>query len=212
MAIVVTTCSNRKRCPPDLQLCARDLKPGTLNEVATAWISRLTSAKPVARASELYCGRNFSEADKAARTLRAPLFVLSAGLGLIHADDSIPSYGLTVSSRSPDSVLGKITTASFSVDWWNWGASQSPFARDLSSTLADLGRSGGPVLIALSHNYLRMVQNALLPLSDSHIPFVRIFSAASLDGIDARIGRLVMPYDERLDGSDSSINTTSIPE
>src|SRR5207248_2963741 len=148
-ALIVTTCSNRKRIAPLHGLRARDLAVGTPHEVADSWASRLAHAKAAAQAKELYCGRNFAEARNTARDLRAPLYVVSAGLGLVSAEDVIPSYALTVSPGSPDSIHARISPGCSAQEWWDLGASRSPFSRNVLSTLLSPKTSEGLVLVAL---------------------------------------------------------------
>src|SRR4051812_30887952 len=100
-------CSKRKRAAADPMLVARDLQAGEVAEVAADWGRRLGSGGATIKAGDLYAGRGFSEATRAAAYLGARLNIVSAGLGLIDAQTLGPSYSLTTAPRDPDNILGK---------------------------------------------------------------------------------------------------------
>jgi hypothetical protein len=109
-AIVVTSCSNRKTLPPGPSLRARDLATGALENVVQHWFSRLDAANGRVPASQLYCGRGFGESVSAAQAIRAPLFIVSAGGGLIPAQIAVPSYGMKCTKVPPLRVRQVTTT------------------------------------------------------------------------------------------------------
>src|SRR4051794_16293890 len=99
---IVTNCTARKAATPPGPLRARSLPKGTLKTVAKEWKRRLAAAEDLSSAAELYQGRAFQEAIKAARLANTSLYIISAGLGLIKETDSVPAYSMTVAPDSPD--------------------------------------------------------------------------------------------------------------
>src|SRR5215468_4333177 len=94
--MVVTTCTDRKRFPVPSNLNAHRLRQGHQDCVAAEWVARVWKAPPAASAREVYCGRSFQEALAAARGTQTSLRIISAGLGLIDEQDSVPAYNLTL--------------------------------------------------------------------------------------------------------------------
>lgn len=97
-------------------MIARDLDVDDTRAVATAWGRRLAKAPVHISAGDLYAGRGFLEARRAAAHLDADLAVVSAGLGLVEATTRTPSYSLTTAPRDADSVLAK--TEGSATAWW----------------------------------------------------------------------------------------------
>ena len=204
--LVIVNCSSRKRTAPRDELQARNLAAGPADEVASVWSACLERAETVLPAAELYCGRNFAEARKAASDCCASLYILSAGLGLVHADDRIPSYDLTVTPGSPDCIFSRIVHPCSAQEWWDVGAARSPFSRGLSATVEGRGPAERLVLLALPGNYLRMVEHELLRLPERLLSRVRLFSGAADVALPLR--RVLMPYDGRLNGGNSALPGT----
>lgn len=205
-AVVLTSCTNRKRCRPSLDLTAAALPMGSLEAVVRAWLSRVSAEPERVAATRLYCGRSFVEARLAARQSGAPLFVVSAGLGLIDAEEQIPSYSLTVSNGA-DNVLSRITAKDGTPrDWWRCISSASPFSESLEDLAARHTES--PILLALAAPYLLMLEDDLLRLPEATRDRLRIFVRGGEAIVDERLRRWVMPYDSRFDGEDSPLRGT----
>lgn len=203
MVVIITACTNRKRVPVEAMLRASNLEGGPLEQVAAEWNSRLAVAKPQVEANSLYAGRGFSEARKVAESLGASFLVVSAGLGVVGSNDAVPAYSLTVSARSPESVLAKIQGRPLPQDWWCVGAVRSPFHRGIQAAIVRDDADSELILTSLPSTYIQMIQRDLLALSDNVRGRFRIFTASSLSDLDARLAPLVMPYDARLDGDQS---------
>lgn len=200
MPIVLTACTQRKRTTPSLLLCARELAPGPLRSVARLWTERIASVDDRVPAEDLYCGRSFVEAKRAARSTRAELHIVSAGLGVVRSQQEIPSYNLTVSRGGDDCVLNKIEGHD-DVDWWAaLGGHEA-----LRSTL---NRSSGIIIIGLPSAYLRMVAPALEHVPDSLCERIRIVGARDVSHLDPRLESARLPYDDRLDGPQSTLPGT----
>lgn len=198
--IVVTTCTNRKRGPVPPLLRASSLKAGSQDDILHEWRSRLLKHPPVERASNIYCGRAFSEACAASDETFGSLWIISAGLGLVFKDDMISPYNFTISGSGQDSVLPKIKGDNFSPSRWWTALNDSknlghPISRLVSENPSRL------IVIALSQAYAGLIQQDLLTLSDRDLFRVRLIGLSIKHLLDPRLQALVMPYDERFDGS-----------
>lgn len=118
MTLLVTTCTLRKRVVPSPRLRARDLQLGAIEGVSREWSERVAAAVPAAQAWRLYCGRGFQEALQAARSIGSLPAIVSAGLGILDGEQSIPAYSLTVVSGSPDDVTAKSHPCASPETWW----------------------------------------------------------------------------------------------
>jgi hypothetical protein len=87
--IAVTTCTNRKKFPVPVGLSAASLATGLQVTVAHSWRKRVKSAPATGLAIDVYCGRNFQEANQAARAARADFRIISGGLGLVQGQEPI---------------------------------------------------------------------------------------------------------------------------
>ena len=188
--IIITTCTNRKRHAPDPDLSARDLASGLSEEVGVAWRERLSAAKRPWTAGSLYLGRAFSDATQATKSAKGRLYIVSAGLGLISAENFAPSYDLTVAPNAPDSILRK--TGGDARAWW----SQVETALEPAPALD----GEGLILAALSRPYLDMVADAWSRWPCERLARLRLFSKETPSGDLAKtFGPAWMPYDDRLD-------------
>lgn len=205
MAMVLTSCTNRKRVPAPRELTASSVRPGSLEKVAEEWIGRLARADGAAAASHLYCGRAFRQAEAAAAHLTAEFWVVSAGLGVVSADTIVPSYSLTVVPGTPDSIVGRIAGGATPAEWWQALCAYSLFGASLSCRIKS---TRGPLLIALSGPYLAMIGQDLLALPEKTRSRLRIFTLASRASLPQDLSKYVMPYDARFDGAGSPMPGT----
>jgi hypothetical protein len=186
--LIVTNCTSIKAAPPEV-FCG-NLPTASLAGVATAWISLLSQCGDAKkyRPLELYRGRSVSLALEAAGILDADISVVSAGLGYLRADASIPSYDLSVSDKALRSrVKGKFDYGL----WWNQ-ISEGPFSSSAGEDLA----SRQLVLVSLSGPYLRLFADQLAGLDRSNM---RIFGKSPASAIPVCLHQFVLPYDSRLE-------------
>lgn len=183
-------CSKRKRAEADSALYARDLDADDTCAVATDWGERLAKAPAHIPAGDLYAGRGFVEARRAATHLKADLAVVSAGLGLVEATTLVPSYSLTTVSRDADSILAK--TESSAAAWWGALQAASPFS-SLATT-----RESGLILAGLSAPYLAMVAEEWSRWPTERLSRLRLFSKERPSGAAEALAPSWMPYDDRL--------------
>lgn len=199
--LVVTNCTNRKRLVSSAHAHARELVAGPPMDVAGAWMARISRDDRRMPAGQLYCGRAFSEALIAVRSLGADLHVASAGLGLVAAKTLVPSYGATVAPGTDDSLLPKLVGASVR-DWWCAVNAVSPFATAPSLESANL------VLVALSRPYLDMMTKDLIDWTESAPGRLRLFASVSAHQLPPALRNALMPYDARLDDSNGPLPGT----
>lgn len=197
--ILVTTCTNRKRKQVLPSLQASSLREGSQVSVLTEWCDRLSANPPIDAASAIYCGRAFREASSASREVSGSLWIISAGLGLVSEESKIPSYSITIGGSGPDSILKKIKGEKFlPAKWWKgitaFKGSPDPIHKFIIENPSKL------FVIALSQAYAGLIQQDILLLSDDDLQRVRLIGLALHPVLDSRLQRIVMPYDERLDG------------
>ncbi|GFO65895.1 hypothetical protein M1B72_02695 [Geomonas paludis] len=199
---VITTCTGRKKVMPVLH--SANLPVGDQASLLNAWVSLVKTAPTKHVAKDIYCGRGFSEALTASAKNDADLWVISAGLGLISGNHQIPSYNLTISTSSPESIQLKVVPrGTFAARrWW----------RDLNETLyathtplADLIRKKKDYLfiLSLNYSYAEMVEDDLLSLSSDDLGRLRITGLGQNNSMHDRLKAICMPYDERFDGPNS---------
>lgn len=198
--IVVTSCSSRKRCPTAEALRAADLPRAGLLEVASEWRGRVAAAQHLVPADELYAGRSFKEATLAAAG-GSELYVVSAGLGLLHSRTPVSPYSLTVSAGSSDNVLSRIVGAATPAEWWEEGPSKSLFSQSFKNVVGS--QSDQLVLLALPTTYLQMVTPELLTLSPEMRVRLRLFTMGSVSQFPTVLQPQIMPYNARLDAAQS---------
>lgn len=191
MSLVIVMCSKRKRAPADPTLQAKSLNAGGASDVAAAWGQRLRSARATIKAGDLYGGRGFVEAKRAASHLGAPLSIVSAGLGLVDAGTQVPSYCLTTAPRDPDNILNK--TGGSSSEWWTELQGVSPYAS--RSTESETGL----ILAALSGGYVAMVSGEWSRWPAERLARLRLFTKERPLGAAEALAPSWMPYDDRLE-------------
>ena len=203
--ILITNCTNKKRVKVNAELDAATLSQGSPYEVAQEWRTRVSEMDGRHRADRLYCGRSFSESVVASQRLNAELWIVSAGMGLISSGEMIPAYNLSVSntSCSPGAHMNGSWDAAL---WWEDANKIWSPKRSIRKLISDNPKS--LVVIALSGPYLHMVRDDLQQIIPTEGGRVRlIVHPANRSALPALCGS-IMPYDERLDGPDSSFRGT----
>jgi len=207
--LVVTSCSGRKRFPPQPGHLSLSRTGGqncdSLSEVARTWVGSIaeTECFPARR---LYLGRTLLDAQSVESVLLdARLKIVSAGVGLVDADDQIPSYELTVSGDAGQWLASHDHSVT---EWW---AALNEARRSSKSPLSDLilGSQFGCILIGLPSRYLEMVAQDLDRVPEGNRANVRIFtSKLGLEVLSPDWHRSVLPYDDRLDALGSPCRGT----
>lgn len=194
VAVVITTCTFRKRIRPRFDATAVSLPVASQDVVVSAWLETLNARSADARVRDLYAGRGFGLAVQAADAASAKLCVLSAGLGLVEASQNVPSYGLTISRGRAESLPERVS-GEFDPAAWFSAILAGPYSRRWNDVI---GRSGR-ILVALSRPYAEMVGASLSELGADTLSRVRIFGAALAGALPVALGPTIAPYDRRLD-------------
>ena len=195
-AAVLAPCTNRKLVRPNEKSRAVSLPRSPQCDLETAWLALVGRLAPVRPAGALYSGRGFRLAQQAARSAGAPLYVVSAGLGLVAADRPIPSYGITIVGRGADDVSARVTGRFDPSAWWR-AVSTGRFATPLAHVFSDSPR--GPVIVALTRPYARMLVPILAELPRQAAVRLRIIGVRLGELLPPHLRTLTLPYDERLD-------------
>jgi hypothetical protein len=209
--IVVTNCTNRKR-KADIVLGLQDLgTASSLDELAGDWKRRVQTVakRQMQPAVVLYAGRSITEARRTAEILAAPLYIVSAGHGLVRSEEPIPSYNVTA-TPGPDNELHRclVRLGKTPSDWWQ--ALVDAFGRRRS--LAELVKNSGiaTVLLAVPSAYLALLERDLTELDKDDLSRLRILTSPhGAAGLRERLQLAVLPYDERLEGMAAFAGTRS---
>ena len=155
------------------------------------------------RANQTYCGRGFAEALIASGA--NPLYVISAGLGLVQSTDRIPAYGLTVAGQAKDSIAAKCPMFDLA-GWWD-GLRGSPYSRGGIREVFGGDEPSSVVVVALPRSYFAMIEGELGSLHTNLKHQLRIVGIPEAQ-VTESLQQYVMPIDERLDGPDSPLRGT----
>ena len=194
VSAVVTPCSARKQKLPAHALDVSQYPVGTQAEVARAWIANLKSSAGQSAAQDLYRGASFSRLRRVAESVGAPLFVVSAGLGLVAGTTRVPAYDLTLSPSAPTRIQARISGRFDSTAWWQQIRS-GRYAIPIETIASGQGR----ILVALTKPYAQLIGAALAQLPPAVIARIRIFGASFESSLPSTLHTQVMPYDARLD-------------
>lgn len=184
---------------------------GTLEGITRRWVKALEKAPCIDEAQNVYSGRSILEAKSATKAVNGELYIVSAGLGLIHASDHIPAYDLTVSGGigSLEPVLTKLGKRPS--DWWSALINELNPARSVQSLIEANKKTR--FLFALPAGYLDLIAEDLDKLTLSQAAQLRIITSKLGEGVlPQRLRRLVLPYDERLEGSMYAGTRTDFPQ
>lgn len=209
--IVITSCTSRKKnTGPVLALADTD-KATSLEALARGWHAQIkaVSSCRLLPAAQLYGGRSIAQARKTAELLGAPLYIVSAGHGLVHGDELIPAYDVTVTPAADNRLhqcllrLGKT-----GADWWKALVEELGQQRGLANLIAS--SKNATVLIALPSAYLTLLSSDLDELTDADCKRVRLItSPRGVSTLPERLRHVAMPYDERLEGIPAYAGTRS---
>jgi hypothetical protein len=197
-SLVLTNCTSRKRQGPSVATLPKGRRYRDVETAAEIWRSIYGAAPKVRAVRDLYMGRSFSDARKAARCLGGSLYAVSAGLGVAHEDDLAPSYDLTLADPSNTLALALAAQGWPAAAWWRalntTGVGRGPIAALV------VERDPEMILIALPSGYLDMIVEDLLGLSEAARTKLRIFSScAGTAGLPPALREFALPYDERLE-------------
>ena len=193
---VVTNCSSVKRRKDPV--VSPSLSSRNIEELAKSWVGKLSKAKTLEKVIDTYGGRTFKEAISASQLVDAELSVISAGLGLVKANEKIPNYNLTISTGDGSISTWLRDRGLQSKDWWMTLNQHLNKVNSLRNLLSD----APGVIFALPSSYLKLIQFDLdsLCLADLERIYI-ITSEAGQLGLSEQLQQRCLPYDERLDGA-----------
>ena len=179
MTILITTCSKRKQSKGGAQLPAGEPFK-TQEELLTCWQQALQEVpkEEYVEAAMQYQGRGFRQALHMVQGDLTKLYVASAGLGLVHADQAIPGYNFTVSAgnQSARDVLPYVT---FDFQQWFSDMCAHGVELNLEDILLDPKTQHEYIVLALSRPYLQLM---LADLEKLHEKFPEKFSRIRIIG------------------------------
>jgi hypothetical protein len=195
VAAIFAPCSGAKSVGPIRTLRAPALSRATQPEVSQEWLRRLDRARGEVVASDYYVGRGYRGLQRLATTADVPLYVISAGLGLVPASRRVPPYDLTTTA-GPASIVGRVKGQFDPVQWWST-VERSKFSERLAEVCSSL--RAGRLLIVVSNQYAKLIGKAVEALPGPALDRCRLFGSGIAQFLPTSIGKLVMPYDRRLD-------------
>ena len=195
IAAIAVPCSARKQKLPAADLQGQNLARAVQGRVADQWRERLRQTHPWSYpAKDLYVGAAFRKVRKAAEESGAPLFILSAGLGLVAGAAAVPPYDLTLSPGATGTLSKRIRGALVPALWWE-SLQTGPFA----SPMTALGARSGRILVGLTRPYATLVGAALASLPPELLGRLRIFGGGLAAHLPADLHPQLLFYDARLD-------------
>ena len=160
---IVVPCTASKRVPAgDLRISRIVGDEADGERRFRSWQRAVDAAEAVGPARDLYAGPRWQASmripEAVAEQHEADLFIASAGLGLILADKSVPSYSATFSRGSSDSVVAPgLSSGEQRGARWQWWAALTRKGPSLRSLAGDYER----VVTVLSPDYLGAVTEDL---------------------------------------------------
>lgn len=197
---IITNCSGRKR-----DIGAKPLSPDCselqdLDQLTSLWVDLVKAAKSRVSPLDLYQGRGMAECRHASKVTKADLYIVSAGLGLVHTNDLVPNYSLTISDGNGSIQTWLTSRKASSSDWWLALNEARGTSTPIKSLINDSPQRS-QFLIALPSSYLGMVVDDLATVREDRLQCIRIFtSGAGARLLPSNLRSLVMPYDDRLEG------------
>ncbi len=173
IANILVTCTKRKRKPVSRALHLRHIETGGPVTVARKWFHRLEQTKKnLCAASSLYAGDHWKIAQSLPAGaqdggVKARLWVISAGYGLIPAGAELAPYSATFSVGHPDEVLGRFAGERSAMQLREWWAALSKFPGPVAGehrSIAKLVEANpkAPIVVVASPQYLKAIEPDLL--------------------------------------------------
>lgn len=190
--IVVTNCTARKKAGMPLVPFAP--RGNCIRQVAEDWRTSLAAQSSRLQARRLYVGRSILEAKNVSLDIDAPLFIVSAGIGLVESDEPIPGYDMSASGKGTELAITLARLGVSKSDWWQLLVSGKGFGWLLREN------PNATVLISLPSEYLDMVLGDLEAVPSRDLARIRVFtSTAGQKKIEKVPNLLSLPYDDRLE-------------
>jgi hypothetical protein len=207
--LVVTNCTARKAKTDEVpQLPSRAW--ASLSWAIRTWVEQLEQVPRYRAAHHVYQGRSVKESLAAAQALQARLVFVSAGLGAVPADTSIPSYNLTLQGGS-GAIGPHLQALGVAPSAW-WAVLTQALDRPLQSHWASADTEA--IYLALPSTYLALIADELAALADS--PWAdRTWVFTSARGrtlLPTSLVSRALPYDARLEVVGPSGTQSDFPQ
>ena len=199
--VVITNCSKRKKQKVQQDLMALNLEEGLIDQVSKEWSEKVkVSNQETLPARDQYVGRSFTEVKKIEKIQNINWYIISAGLGLIDSEEAIPSYDLTITNGSSNSILKKFTCNSDISDWWK---KVNEVFNQTSFPIAELidNKKDTLFLFALTKSYFNLIKNEFSKINDKSK--IRLFGYKDSSNLDQSVKKYFLPYNSSFDGPDS---------
>jgi hypothetical protein len=186
VAALIVPCSARKHVKPQPPLLQEAFPQTRVDSLSKAWLGAMLSATQTCSAASLYRGPAYSKIHTFSSDSQAPLFIISAGLGLLPSAVVVPTYEFSVGGLPPSIEPSH---------WWS-AVRDSPFSARWSDVFAV---REGLVLVALTQPYTKLVADDLAALPAEWRERIRLFGEGVERLLPLNLAKCVMPYDMRLD-------------
>jgi len=203
--VVITNCSKKKKLKTD-SLLGSKLTPSSIREVAEEWCYYIKSGKSdTLKAKDMYLGRSYSEIKSIEYFNNFDWYIISAGLGFISSESKIPSYDLTVTKGSPNSIFSKTENNDSFKEWWS---NVNYFMYQNKSPISDLinKNPNNLYLIALTKNYFNLISDDIKKIHNKEN--LRFFGFVNTSNLEDSLKQIFLPYNSSFDGPDSDNNGT----
>jgi hypothetical protein len=199
-SVVFTNCTGRKLQKIDVVRLQPMPLPASVDALCTRWLGQLEDGREVRPVEALYAGRSFQDARRAATILGAPMYVASAGLGMIAASEEAPAYDLTIADSGATILPILRQIGATRMDWWRSLNAAKGHPQRIASEMAHL--NSATWYVAMPGTYLSMLSEELVQLPVDATQRLRIFtSSAWAHSAPPVLANQVLPYDERLEGT-----------
>ena len=202
---MVVTCTARKKAVVPAVLKMSRIRGTSLPVRFHHWSRNLERYAGIrTKALDLYCGNAWSVVRRIAASeemgARVRLWIVSAGLGLVTPQRSVPPYSATFSRRERDSVLRDGDQESLQA-WWELLVAWRRSERSAVGSIADIARRHPhePLVAALSSDYFAALREDLLEargLLHNPSSLVIISAGANKGG---ELAQSFLPCDSRLE-------------
>ena len=203
--VIITNCSKKKKQKAPHSLMAMNLQEGSIEHVSNEWSQKVKASNGSTRAArDQYVGRSFKEVKTIEQTKYFEWHIISAGLGLISSENEIPSYDLTITKGSPNSIIQKLNCNSSITDWWEkinktYNHESFPIAKLINNNKDTL------FLLALTKSYFNLISSEFSKIKDKSK--IRLFGFRDSNNLVESVKKYFLPYDPlKFDGPDSENN------
>ena len=216
---VISTCTNLKRGEISSSLHLGGYAGRFHRDSAKDWVDSLRKAQLTIPARNLYVGSHWQESVACEETasnlgITTDLWVLSAGYGLISADDPVAPYAASFAAGA-DSIQNLAWPSDFSSrrkanTWWELIHRYSE-RKDLRQ-FSGLADSGSPLLIILSREYFNAVEPEIVDLISAGVNLMIVSAGIyrNINSVAPVVRPHVLPFSDSFKQVDEYLNKTNV--